>query len=66
MHLADQTTQIKTDGLRYQSKEPGSGFGPMVGLMSCLVCGLHRPRSALRPFRIGAGINYRCRGGCRQ
>ena len=66
MYLPDQTTKINADGLRYESKEPGSQFGPTTGLMSCFVCGNHRPRSFLRPFRLGAGINYRCRSGCKQ
>jgi hypothetical protein len=66
MYLPDQTTRINADGLRYESKQPGSVFGPTAGMMSCFVCGTHRPRSFLRPFRIGAGTNYRCRGGCRE
>lgn len=64
MYLPDQTTQIAEDGLRYVSKQPGSVFGPTAGMMSCFVCGTHRPRSFLKPFRLGASINYRCREGC--
>ena len=66
LYVPDQTTAIQPDGLRYQSKQPGSIFGPTTGMMSCFVCGTHRPRSFLRPFKVGAGTNYRCLGGCRQ
>ena len=49
MYLPDQTTRIDRTGLRYQSKQPGSIFGPTVGTMSCFICGVHRSRSFLRP-----------------
>ncbi len=66
MSEPDQTTELRADGLRYTSKINGSMFGPNVRLMSCILCGNHRPRSALTMFTIGAGRNYRCRDGCKQ
>ncbi|NKE64796.1 hypothetical protein RAMLITH_03095 [Ramlibacter sp. RBP-2] len=66
MYLPDQTTRIDSTGLRYQSKQPGSLFGPTVGTMSCFVCGAHRSRSFLRPFKLAASTHYRCRAGCGQ
>lgn len=39
-------TQLRDDGLRYQSKAPGSpfenGFSGSMGTMSCFFCGTHR------------------------
>ena len=66
MYLPDQTTQIHADGLRYRSKAPGSVFGPTTGMMSCFMCGMHRPRTFLRTFKVAGATNYRCIGGCRQ
>lgn len=66
MYLPDQTTRVDNSGLRYQSKQPGSLFGPTVGLMSCFVCGVHRSRAYLRPFKVAAATHYRCRAGCGQ
>ena len=45
----DDTTKITQDGLRYKSKKGGSPFGT-TGLagstMSCIKCGLHKPRAS--------------------
>ncbi|OYY18950.1 MAG: hypothetical protein B7Y59_07620 [Burkholderiales bacterium 35-55-47] len=49
---ADVSTEIKSDGLRYKSKQSGSPFGASnsIGTMSCYKCGIHKPR-ALGTFK---------------
>jgi hypothetical protein len=44
----NEETSISPTGLRYTAKENGSPFQGMGGsgeMMSCIKCGLHKPRS---------------------
>jgi hypothetical protein len=45
--MPDVKSEISVDGLRYKSKKPGSPYeGIRTGdTMSCMKCGLHKPRS---------------------
>jgi hypothetical protein len=43
-----EKTEISSDGLRYKSKKGGSpfeGLGRTGDTMSCIKCGVHKPRS---------------------
>ena len=61
----DQETVIADDGLRYESKVGGSLFCTApCGTMSCIVCGHHRPRSTLKPFKLAGRQYYRCEQPC--
>jgi hypothetical protein len=43
-----EKTEISTDGLRYKSKKGGSpfeGLGRTGDTMSCIKCGVHKPRN---------------------
>lgn len=43
-----EKTEISTDGLRYKSKKGGSpfeGLGRTGDTMSCIKCGIHKPRN---------------------
>ena len=61
----DQSTRIRPGGLRYESKAAGSSFAGMASSnMSCLLCGQHRPRSQLRPFKLAGAPQHRCKDGC--
>ena len=63
--MKDDNTRIRTGGLRYKSKVPGTGFaGSATSSMSCLLCGRHRPRAELRTFRLAGAMQYRCKDGC--
>ena len=47
-HHKHETTQISGDGLRYSSKKNGSPFegtGRTGEMMSCIKCGVHKPRN---------------------
>nr|WP_230181381.1 hypothetical protein [Aquabacterium sp. CECT 9606] len=48
-HGKPAETILRDDGLRYQSKAPGSpfanGFAGGIGSMSCFFCGAHRGAS---------------------
>lgn len=58
-------SKIRTDGLRYVSKSQGSDYpGPFGGLMSCIMCGKHVPRSRLASVMLGGRPQMRCRDGC--
>lgn len=59
-------TRVSEDGLRYRSKAAGSYYGPATsgGTISCLKCGTHRTRDALKSVVLGANRNYVCRDGC--
>ena len=61
-------TKIDGDGLRYTSKAAGSPFAAKdsfsAGTMSCLLCGVHRPRALLRPRKMFGRWQYICDSGC--
>jgi hypothetical protein len=63
----DDKTQIKADGLRYKSKVGGSPFaadGRTRDTMSCIKCGLHKPRS-LGSFKRMLGSTMFVCGECK-
>ena len=61
----DTKTRIRSGGLRYQSKTPGSEFGSAFGVtMSCFRCGRHKPRAQLVSFPIAGTRQWRCKDGC--
>ena len=60
-------TKIAADGLRYKSKVGGSPFGGQagfVGAMSCLKCGLHKPKSQGSFKRLLGKSHFIC-GDCK-
>lgn len=66
MHL-DLETVVAEDGLRYESKVGGSMFFTApCATMSCIVCGRHRPRSTLKPFKLVNKQYYRCTAPCQR
>lgn len=61
----DDESPIRGNGLRYRSKANGTPYpGPAAGMMSCLLCGRHLPRSLLEVFTVAGMRQMRCRGGC--
>lgn len=66
MTARDKKTVVSEGGLRFKSKVQGSPFGDvLVGvLMSCFLCGRHRPRSALMPRRVLGRSQLVCGDGC--
>ena len=67
MSRDDVTTKIASDGLRYKSKAGGSPFGATgntINTMSCMKCGLHKPR-ALGSFRRLLDKSHFFCGDCR-
>jgi hypothetical protein len=60
------TTVVANDGLRYKSKAPGSAFGPNAtcATMSCIKCGVHRPRSLLMTKRVAGRLYLACSPSC--
>ena len=59
-------TVVANDGLRYKSKAPGSSFGPNAtcATMSCIKCGVHRPRSLLMTKRVAGRLYLACSPSC--
>ena len=59
-------TVVANDGLRYKSKAPGSAFGPNAtcATMSCIKCGVHRPRSLLMTKRVAGRLYLACSPSC--
>lgn len=59
---------ISADGLRYISKNEKSVSATFagVGTISCIICGVHRPRSTLVPMKIAGRPYFRCAVDCRQ
>ena len=58
-------SQVKADGLRYKSKASGSLFGPCAALsLSCIKCGVHRPRNLLKSFKLAGKVHYSCDDNC--
>jgi hypothetical protein len=67
--IKDRATVTKVDGsgLRYKSKVNGSPFGTHGtngGTMSCIKCGLHKPRTLGSMKRIAGSSMFFC-GECR-
>lgn len=64
--MSDVKSEISLDGLRYKSKKTGSPYeGMRTGdTMSCMKCGLHKPRS-LGSFRQLLGNAAFFCGDCR-
>ena len=62
-------TRIDSAGLRYVSKPAGSPFAPKDSFsaqtMSCFLCGVHRPRAALRTRKMFGKWQHICDPGCR-
>lgn len=66
MKTPTKTTAIATDGLRFTKKEAGSPYGPGIGLtLSCIRCGIHQPRTQLKPIRVAGKVHYCCELDCR-
>jgi len=66
-HHKHETTQISGDGLRYSSKKNGSPFegtGRTGEMMSCIKCGIHKPR-ATGSFRRFLNASHFFCGDCR-
>jgi len=60
-------TKIASDGLRYKAKVSGSPFGAAShanGTMSCMKCGLHKPRALGSFKRLLDKSHFFC-GDCR-
>ena len=58
-------SQVNADGLRYKTKASGSPFGPAPAMsLSCIKCGIHRPRSLLKGFKLAGKVHYRCDDNC--
>lgn len=59
-------TVISSDGLRYRHKTAGVQFvgGTFGGTMSCLRCGMHRPRSMLASKKIAGHVSLVCAPSC--
>lgn len=62
-------TKIDSAGLRYVSKPAGSPFAPKDSFssqtMSCFLCGVHRPRAALRTRKMFGKWHHICDSGCK-
>lgn len=60
-----EVTKIDQSGLRYESKPNGSQFGTSIGqTMSCIKCGIHRPRALLMPMLLAGKRQYKCKEKC--
>jgi hypothetical protein len=58
-------TRIRDGGLRYQSKATGSPYARDLGMMlSCFLCGRHRPRAALMSRKLIGRHQNVCADGC--
>lgn len=58
-------TRIRADGLRYQSKASGSPYARDMGMMlSCFLCGRHRPRTALHTRKLLGRHHQVCADRC--
>jgi hypothetical protein len=59
-------SKIQDGGLRYKTKAAGSMFGAALSnSLSCIKCGLHKPRTVMKPVRL-LGVNYyRCTEECK-
>lgn len=63
--MSRESNAIREDGLRYRNKVAGSVFGAgPVAMLSCFLCGQHRPRSILRSMKVANATHYRCGEGC--
>ena len=66
---SDTKTVIDDAGLRYRSKVPGSMFAPTgafgAGTMSCFLCGVHRPRTALKSRKLLGRSHFVCDPSCK-
>lgn len=62
-----EKTVVSADGLRYESKCAADHVfaGAPGATMSCLLCGVHMPRSALVSFLAAGRRQVRCRDGCK-
>ncbi len=59
----DELTSISETGLRYTQKESGSPFQDMGGAgetLSCIKCGLHRPRRSGVFKRYATALMFFC------
>ena len=59
-------TRISADGLRYQSRVPGTPFPIAPNTRSCFKCGQHRPQAELQSKRLLGRIEFVCKPTCRQ
>ncbi len=68
MARSETKTTIGSDGLRYRSKASGSPFVATgsfgAATMSCLLCGKHRPRSALKSRKLLGRTQFVCAPSC--
>lgn len=65
MTARDKKTVVAGGGQRFKSKVPGSPYGDVLGaLMSCFLCGRHRPRAVLTSRRMLGRIHLVCGEGC--
>ena len=64
--LSAVASVVTHDGLRYKSKTPGSSFGSNASCatMSCIKCGVHRPRSLLTTKRVAGRLYLACSPSC--
>lgn len=61
----DSRTRIREGGLRYEAKATGSPYARDLGVMlSCFLCGRHRPRSALKTRKLVGRHHSVCAEGC--
>lgn len=58
-------TRIREGGLRYESKAGGSPYARDLGMvLSCFLCGRHRPRAALKTRKLVGRHHTVCADGC--
>ena len=57
-------TKIRSDGLRYESKEGGSLFAGLGLNRSCFKCGEHRASDQLRAQRLLGRTELVCKPSC--
>ena len=64
--MSEETTEIRSTGLRYVSKSSGSPYmGQRLGAsLSCFHCGRHKPRAEGRFRRLIGKMQFEC-FGCR-
>lgn len=56
---------IADSGLRYTQKAANSAY-TSYSTMSCLRCGQHKPRSALRATKLAGKTHYVCQVPCKK
>lgn len=60
-----EIAKIHKDGLRYKSKINGSPFGASSGqTLSCVKCGNHKARNALKYVLLAGTRQYKCKDNC--